>query len=186
MKNFHVICPHRYANFVPPSASTLKIKLVNEKRKRVYIVKFFYLCHTLNATLNGTPNVEAPNATLNTNDQRLPSTSLPTQRSTSKLPTQPSTPTINTTLNVTLNVTLNAYANGTPNVTLNDGTFIVEALNVEALNVEGLNDGTFIDETFNDRALDVYTLFLFKFIKNFASQVALGGSKFAYLCGHIT
>ena len=34
--------------------------------------------------------------------------------------------------------------------------------------------------------LKKYTLFLFKFIKNFASQVALGGSKFAYLCGHIT
>ena len=90
------------------------------------------------------------------------------------------------------NATLNAYDNGTPKVeafnvealiveALNDGTF-----NVEALNVEALNDGTLIDETFNDRALDVYTLFLFQFIKNFASQVALGGSKFAYLCGHIT
>ena len=72
--------------------------------------------------------------------------------------------------------------NVTPNGTFNaNDTPIVEALNVEAL-----NDGTLIDETFNDRALDVYTLFLFKFIKNFASQVALGGSKFAYLCGHIT
>ena len=83
----------------------------------------------------------------------------------------------NVTPNVTPNATPNATPNGTPNATPNgNATPIVEAL----------NDGTFIDGTFNDRALDVYTLFLFKFIKNFASQVALGGSKFAYLCGHIT
>jgi hypothetical protein len=96
------------------------------------------------------------------------------------------------TLNATLNTTLNGRLNATPIVkapiveAFNDGTFNVEALNVEALNDGTFNVKAFIDGTFNDRALDVYTLFLFKFIKNFASQVALGGSKFAYLCGHIT
>ena len=81
------------------------------------------------------------------------------------------------TLNATLNTTLNGRLNATP---------IVKAPIVEALNDGTFNVKAFIDGTFNDRALDVYTLFLFKFIKNFASQVALGGSKFAYLCGHIT
>ena len=93
--------------------------------------------------------------------------------------TQPSTLAFNGTPNVTPIVeALNATPNATPN---GNATHIVEALNVEALNVEALNV-----EALNDRALDVYTLFLFQFIKNFASQVALGGSKFAYLCGHIT
>ena len=102
-------------------------------------------------------------------------------------------------LNVqTPNATPNATPNGNATQTIAEQSLevamrrpIVEALNVEALNGgtfndRALDDGTFIDKTFNDRALDVYTLFLFQFIKNFASQVALGGSKFAYLCRHIT
>ena len=113
------------------------------------------------------PKLALNACTLNACPQRLPQTIAP-QSLEVAMRRSNVTPIVEA-LNVeALNVTPNVTPNATPN---GNATPIVEALNVEALNY---------------RALDVYTLFLFKFIKNFASQVALGGSKFAYLCGHIT
>ena len=140
MKNFHVICLHRYANFVPRSASTLKIKLVNEKRKRVYIVKFFVkFCarqrlhpqrhsqrhsqHHSQHHSQSLPSTLAPSTlALNVCLQRLPQTIAEQSLEVAMRRS-------NVTPNVTPNATPNATPNGTPNATPNgNATPIVEAL----------------------------------------------------------
>lgn len=53
--------------------------------------------------------------------------------------------------------------------------------------VEGCVEGASVEECgINRKNLTIYTLFLFS-LNNFIFRVdALGGTKFAYLCGHIT